>query len=109
MRVSEWLKGYDTHDILDEGKVRASFTKDTGEKPPWSSACDTYSTEEMQQHLEGTSGTLDHTDPETRHIALLTIAEACAWRYASRSWDHGMSGMGFAVRACIEKIAEAGH
>ncbi len=110
MNVSEWLKGYHTHGILDEGKARDSFKKETGEEPPWDSDwCAVYSTAEMQQMLAGTSGTLNHTSPETRHIAVLSIAEACAAEYVSHSWHPNIGGMGFRVDACIEAIAKAGH
>jgi len=107
IKVSAWINELGTHGIMDSASAGKSFKDETGEEPCWGEG---WTQAEMQSAIDSRGKGGDVNGPEGMLFTdTLTIAEACAHKYVPQPWYHGKMGMGFAVRACVTAIAEAGH
>ena len=105
IKVSQWLKQYHTHDILNDSKARKDFKIKTGENPTWSEG---YTTNEIKQ-LMRSSDHLNECDENVRHKPMQEIAVHCVYEYISKETPIITNGMGFIVRECIELLEKNGN
>ena len=109
-KVSTWLSELDTHGVYNSDGLAKSFTQDTGIEAPWLGQG--HNADVMLTIIKSKSefGAL-YTDVNCeKHISTYELVYTCVDQFVTPlPWQHNKSGMGSAVRACIEKIKQCGY
>ena len=105
IKVSQWLKQYDTHDILNDAEARKDFKTKTCENATWSKG---YTTNEIKQLMRRPCDHINKCDENVRHKPMQEIAVHCVYKYISENTPIKSTGMGSIVRECIELLENNG-